>query len=138
MLPSTENERELGNLVRVKHGTDFFILDQYPLSARPFYTMPSAQDPKFSNSFDIIMRGEEICSGAQRVHDHDLLCERMLAHGLKPQSEAFEDYVNAFKFGCSPHGGVGIGLERIVKLLLGLPSVKQAGTFPRDPSRLRP
>ncbi len=66
---STPNEKLLGRLVKAKYDTDFFILDKYPLAVRPFYTMPDPTDPKYSNSYDMFIRGEEILSGAQRIHD---------------------------------------------------------------------
>lgn len=66
---STPNEKLLGRLVKAKYGTDFYILDKFPLAVRPFYTMPDPTDPKYSNSYDMFMRGEEILSGAQRIHD---------------------------------------------------------------------
>merc|ERR1712034_297689 len=70
---STPNEKLLGKLVKAKYDTDFYILDKYPLAVRPFYTMPDPNDPKASNSYDMFMRGEEILSGAQRIHDPDFL-----------------------------------------------------------------
>ena len=73
---STPAEKLLGKLVRAKYDTDFFILDKFPLAVRPFYTMPDSKDAKYSNSYDMFMRGEEILSGAQRIHDPDMLTER--------------------------------------------------------------
>ena len=70
---STPNEKLLGRLVKAKYGTDFYILDKFPLAVRPFYTMPDPNDPKYSNSYDMFMRGEEILSGAQRIHDPQVL-----------------------------------------------------------------
>ncbi len=69
-------------VVFVKYGTDFYILDKYPLCVRPFYTMPDPNDPRFSNSYDMFMRGEEILSGAQRIHDPDFLTERANVHNI--------------------------------------------------------
>lgn len=135
---STPQERLLGKLVREKYDTDFFIMDQFPLGIRPFYTMPSPHDPKLSNSYDFFMRGEEIMSGAQRVHQHDLLVERMKAMGVNPDGEGLKDYVDSFKYGTPPHAGGGIGLERVVFLYLGLGNIRKASMFPRDPQRLRP
>lgn len=79
---STPNEKLLGRLVKAKYDTDFYILDKFPLAVRPFYTMPDAQDPKYSNSYDMFMRGEEIISGAQRIHDPEFLTERAKHHGI--------------------------------------------------------
>lgn len=79
---STPSEKLLGRLVKAKYDTDFFILDKFPLAVRPFYTMPDPVDLKWSNSYDMFMRGEEILSGAQRIHDAGFLCERAQAHGI--------------------------------------------------------
>lgn len=79
---STPNEKFLGRLVKAKYDTDFYILDKFPLAIRPFYTMPDPNNPKYSNSYDMFMRGEEILSGAQRVHDPDYLVERAKHHEI--------------------------------------------------------
>ncbi|KAJ3092938.1 aspartate--tRNA ligase dps1 [Quaeritorhiza haematococci] len=104
---STEKERVLGKLVKEKYNTDFFMLDKFPLSVRPFYTMPDPKQPGYSNSYDFFMRGEEILSGAQRVHDPALLEKRVIECGVDVST--IQPYVDAFKFGCPPHGGGGIG-----------------------------
>ena len=79
---STPNEKLLGRLVKAKYDTDFYILDKFPLAVRPFYTMPDPENPKWSNSYDMFMRGEEILSGAQRIHDATFLTERAKHHGI--------------------------------------------------------
>ncbi|CCE65334.1 hypothetical protein TPHA_0K02010 [Tetrapisispora phaffii CBS 4417] len=135
---STENEKLLGKLVREKYDTDFYILDKFPLAVRPFYTMPDPEDPNYSNSYDFFMRGEEIMSGAQRIHDYDLLLTRLKAHGLSPEDPGLKDYVDAFSYGCAPHAGGGIGLERVLMFFLDLKNIRRASLFPRDPKRLRP
>lgn len=135
---STENEKFLGKLVREKYDTDFFILDKFPLAVRPFYTMPDPEDPNYSNSYDFFMRGEEILSGAQRIHDADLLKERMKFHEVDPAGPGVADYVNAFTYGCPPHAGGGIGLERVLMFFLDLKNIRRASLFPRDPKRLHP
>ncbi|CCG20636.1 Dps1-1 tRNA-Asp synthetase [Candida orthopsilosis Co 90-125] len=135
---STENEKLLGKLVREKYDTDFYILDKFPLAVRPFYTMPDAEDPRYSNSYDFFMRGEEILSGAQRIHDPELLKERMRVHEVDPNTPGLNDYVDAFTYGCPPHAGGGIGLERVVMFFLDLKNIRRASLFPRDPKRLRP
>ena len=132
----TTEERALGKLVADKYGTDFYIMDKYPLSARPFYTMPDPENPNLSNSYDLFIRGEEIVSGAQRIHDADLLTER--AKAMDIPVETIQSYVDAFKNGALPHGGGGIGLERVVMLFLGLKNIRKASMFPRDPNRLSP
>ena len=132
----TENEKALGKLVHEKYKTDFYILYGYPKSARPFYTMPDPKDDNFTNSFDAFIRGEEVLSGAQRIHDYDLLLQKIKEKEINP--ETLSDYLNAFKLGAPAHGGAGIGLERVVKLFIGLGNIKKCVLFPRDPKRLRP
>ena len=132
----TDNEKALGRLVHEKYKTDFYILYGYPKSARPFYTMPDPKDDNFTNSFDAFIRGEEVLSGAQRIHDYDLLLQKVKEKEINP--ETLSDYLNAFKLGPPAHGGAGIGLERVVKLFIGLGNIKKCVLFPRDPKRLRP
>lgn len=133
---STPSEKLLGRLVKAKYDTDFYILDKFPLAIRPFYTMPDPKNPKYSNSYDIFMRGEEIMSGAQRIHDPDFLIERAKHHDVDINKIAA--YIEAFRFGCPPHAGGGIGLERVVMLYLGLENIRKTSMFPRDPKRLTP
>lgn len=133
---TTANEKSLGKLVLEKYQTDFYILDKFPLAVRPFYTMPDPRDTRYSNSYDMFMRGEEITSGAQRIHDEQLLRERATHHGIK--LETIEPYIKAFKYGCPPHAGGGIGLERVTMLYLGLDNIRKTSMFPRDPKRLEP
>lgn len=133
---TTANEKFLGKLVRQKYGTDFFILDKYPLCVRPFYTMPDPKNPKFSNSYDMFIRGEEILSGAQRIHNPEFLTERAKHHNI--DIEKIKAYIDSFRYGCSPHAGGGIGLERVVMLYLGLNNIRKTSMFPRDPKRLSP
>lgn len=133
---STEVERKLGELVKARYGTDFFILTRFPSAVRPFYTMPEAEDERYSNSFDIFMRGEEIVSGAQRVHDVEMLARRAEAKGIDVKS--LSSYLDAFRYGTPPHGGAGIGLERVVMLFLAAGNVRECSLFPRDPKRLSP
>ncbi|KAF9579611.1 aspartate--tRNA ligase dps1 [Lunasporangiospora selenospora] len=133
---STEVERKLGQYVKEKYNTDFFMLDKFPLEVRPFYTMPDPKNPKYSNSYDFFIRGEEILSGAQRIHDPDFLIERAKAHGIDPVS--IKSYVDAFRMGAPPHGGGGIGMERVIMLYLNLGNIRRVSLFPRDPKRLEP
>ncbi|XP_019881113.1 aspartate--tRNA ligase, cytoplasmic [Aethina tumida] len=133
---STPAEKLLGRLVKAKYDTDFYILDKYPLAVRPFYTMPDPNDPIASNSYDMFMRGEEILSGAQRIHDPELLTERANHHGIDISKIAA--YIDAFKYGCPPHAGGGIGMERVVMLYLGLDNIRKTSLFPRDPKRISP
>lgn len=133
---STPNEKLLGRLVKAKYDTDFYILDKFPLAIRPFYTMPDPNNPKYSNSYDMFMRGEEILSGAQRIHDPEYLVERAKHHDIDISKIAA--YIEAFRFGCPPHAGGGIGMERVVMLYLGLDNIRKTSMFPRDPKRLTP
>jgi aspartyl-tRNA synthetase len=130
-------ELALGRAVKAKHGADFFMLDKYPSSIRPFYTMPDPDDGRFSNSYDIFIRGQEICSGAQRCHDPDLLVKILEEKGVEP-GDGLKSYIESFRHGVSPHAGAGIGLERVVFLYLGLDNVRKASMFPRDPNRCTP
>ncbi|KAI8992543.1 hypothetical protein BDB01DRAFT_778797 [Pilobolus umbonatus] len=133
---STANEKFLGKLVKEKYHTDFYVLDKFPLAVRPFYTMPDPKNPGYSNSYDFFMRGEEILSGAQRIHDAEYLTERAKEHQI--DISTIQPYIDAFKIGAPPHAGGGIGLERVVMLYLGLGNIRRSSLFPRDPKRLEP
>ncbi len=133
---TTPQEKRLGPLVRAKYDTDFYIIDRFPLAARPFYTMPAHDDDRYTNSYDVFLRGEEITSGAQRIHDVALLIERAKAHQIPLDSLA--PYIDSFRFGAYPHGGAGIGLERVVMLFLNSHNIRKTSLFPRDPQRIMP
>ena len=133
---STETEKKLGALVKEKYDTDFYMLYGYPVNARPFYTMLDPNDPNYTNSYDFFMRGEEITSGAQRVHDPVMLAERARSKGIAV--ETIQDYIESFKYGAPCHAGAGFGLERIVKFFCGLHNIRKTSLFPRDPQRLTP
>lgn len=131
---ATAAERRLGALVKEKYHTDYYILDKFPASARPFYTMPDAGDDRYTNSFDIFMRGQEILSGGQRIHDSRFLEKKIKAQGIKPESML--EYLEAFRWGAPPHAGCGIGLERLTYLFLNLGNIRLASMFYRDPKSL--
>ncbi|KAJ1663395.1 aspartate--tRNA ligase dps1 [Coemansia sp. RSA 1813] len=133
---TTPQERELGKLVKKEYNTDFYMLDKFPLGIRPFYTMPDPTNPNYSNSYDFFLRGEEIMSGAQRIHDPALLTERIKALNIEPESLA--DYIKGFEYGCPPHAGGGVGLERVVMFYLGIGNIRNVSLFPRDPKRVEP
>lgn len=133
---STEIEKKLGVFIKAKYGTDFYMVHRYPISARPFYTMLCKDDNKFTNSYDFFMRGEEITSGSQRIHDPKLLETRAKECGI--EVETILSYINAFKYGAYPHGGCGIGLERVVMLYCALGNIRNSSLFPRDPKRIVP
>ncbi|TPX71607.1 hypothetical protein CcCBS67573_g06128 [Chytriomyces confervae] len=133
---STAQEVRLGQLVKEKYNTDFYMLDKFPLAIRPFYTMPDPSNDGYSNSYDFFMRGEEIMSGAQRVHDPVLLEKRANEHEV--ELSTIQAYLDAFKYGAPPHAGGGVGLERVVMLYLKLGNIRRTSMFPRDPKRLTP
>ncbi|MDD5083632.1 MAG: aspartate--tRNA(Asn) ligase [Candidatus Moranbacteria bacterium] len=130
-----EGERLIGEYVKKEYGSDLVFLTHYPTVARPFYVMPN-EDPQFTDSFDLLFRGLEIASGGQRIHNYADLAKNIQLHGLNP--DEFKHYLDNFRFGMPPHGGWGLGSERIVQKLLGLKSVKEAILFPRDVKRLTP
>jgi nondiscriminating aspartyl-tRNA synthetase len=117
-------------------GSEWVFVTRYPATERPFYSMPLAEAPHLTRTFDLIYRGLEITSGGQRLHTLEALEARMRAHGMAP--EAFGAYREAFKHGMPPHGGFAIGLERLTARLLGLASVREATLFPRTRNRLTP
>ncbi|PKI82595.1 aspartate--tRNA ligase [Malassezia vespertilionis] len=128
----TRAEIRLGELVKERYGTDYYILDKFPTAARPFYALPDENDPQFTNSFDIFVRGQEICTGGQRIHDAEMLEENIHRHGIDPSS-GLEEYLEGFRLGAPPHAGCGIGLERLVMLYLNLDDIRLASLFYRDP-----
>ena len=131
---ATRDEIHLGELVKEKYGTDYYVLDKFPRDARPFYTMPDADDPKYTNSFDMFIRGQEIVSGGQRIHEPHMLEENMRRVGINPDD--MEEYLEGFRWGAPPHAGAGVGLERIVMLILKLGNIRLTSLFHRDPKSL--
>ncbi|KAL8386983.1 hypothetical protein RB595_010245 [Gaeumannomyces hyphopodioides] len=135
---STPQEKALGEIIRRKFGTDFYVLDKFPESARPFYTMEDPADDSVTNAYDFFMRGQEIMSGGQRIHDPDLLEKRMRRKGLDPRAKGLQGYVNTFRqAGVPSHGGGGIGLDRVVQFFLNLNNVQYSAFYPRTPARVR-
>jgi nondiscriminating aspartyl-tRNA synthetase len=130
----TEDEKALGEFMRSK-GYDIYWIVEYPEASKPFYIMEKDGTP-FSHSFDLDYLGQEIASGGQREHRYDMLISRMEKKGLDVSS--FKFYLDAFMYGMPPHGGWGLGLERLVQKMLGLPNVREAILFPRDRNRLTP
>lgn len=131
---STSAEIRLGQVVKEKYSTDYYILDKFPRSARPFYTHLDNTDDNYTNSFDIFLRGQEITTGGQRIHNVRALKRRMIEAGIDPSD--MEEYIQGFEWGVLPHAGCGIGLERLVFLMLNLKDVRNATLFPRDPKSL--
>ena len=131
-----EEERELSRIIKDETGHEFVFVTEFPATVRPFYHMRLEQDPTLTKSFDLLYRGIEITTGAQREHRYDVLKQQ--ASDKSIEIDTIETYLNFFKFGCPPHGGVGIGPGRIVMALLNLPNVKEATFLPRDVRRLTP
>jgi aspartyl-tRNA synthetase len=127
----TRDEIRLGELVKEKYKTDYYVLDKFPIDARPFYAMPDPNDHRYTNSFDMFIRGQEIVSGGQRIHDPHMLEENMRRVGINPDS--MEEYMEGFRWGAPPHAGAGIGLERMLMLILKLGNIRLASLFHRDP-----
>ncbi len=130
---STEDERLLGDIMKAE-GVDFYFITKYPLESKPFYTMPDRK--KYSRGFDLECKGVEISSGSQRIHNVELLIERLKACGLDPND--FDAYLKAFRYGMPPHGGFGFGIERFLMELLDMNNIRECILFPRDRSRLTP
>jgi nondiscriminating aspartyl-tRNA synthetase len=128
------HERFLCEYANRELKSDFIYITHYPVSKRPFYTYEDEQDAGFTKSFDLLFRGVEITSGGQRVHDYTQLIEKIKSKGLDP--DAFEFYLQAFKYGLPPHGGIGMGLERLTEKFLGIGNVREASLFPRDMNRI--
>ncbi|MDG6217875.1 MAG: aspartate--tRNA(Asn) ligase [Candidatus Thermoplasmatota archaeon] len=129
----TEEERLLGSIMS-EENHDFYFITRYPLSAKPFYTMP--ENNMYSRGFDLACRGVELASGSQRIHDITILQERMKTLGL--DTSAFESYLKSFRFGMPPHGGFGFGIERFMMELLNISNIRECILFPRDRTRLYP
>lgn len=128
-------ERLLAGWALDTHGSEFIFLTEYPSSLRPFYHMRMADDASVTKSFDLMWKGVEITTGAQREHRHDVLARQAEAAGLR---ESVSYYLDFFRYGCPPHGGFGLGLARLVMLALGLPSIREATFLHRSPTRLTP
>lgn len=129
-----QHERWLCEYAKKKWDSDFIFITHFPLSKRPFYTYEDENDPGYAKGGDLLFRGVEITTLAQRIHDYDQLAAAMKNKGLDP--EKFSFYLQAFKYGLPPHGGFGLGLERLTAKLLGLENVKEAAIFPRDLNRI--
>ncbi|MBI3671351.1 aspartate--tRNA(Asn) ligase [Candidatus Azambacteria bacterium] len=131
-----QGEIYAGQYAKEKFGSDFIFLTHYPRSQRPFYTMPDGENIEETKSFDLLFKGIEITTGSQRIHKYDELLNSMKHFNVA--TEAFADYLLAFKYAMPPHGGWGMGSERLVFKLLNLGSIKEAILFPRDVKRLNP
>ncbi len=129
-------EELLGKYAKKELNSDFIFITHYPSKKRPFYTMDDPADPEYTLSFDLLFRGLEITSGGQRIHDYNQQVEKMVKLGMDP--EQFATYLMLHKYGAPPHGGLGIGLERLTMHLLGAKNVRETTMFPRDINRVTP
>ncbi|MEM4688468.1 MAG: aspartate--tRNA(Asn) ligase [Thermofilaceae archaeon] len=128
----SDEERVIGQAM-VEEGYDAYFIVEYPWQAKPFYIMRRGD---VSASFDLDYRGLELASGGQREHDYDKLVQNMLEKGLNPSD--FDFYLKAFKYGMPPHGGFGMGLDRLVMVITGSQNIREVVLFPRDRHRLVP
>ncbi len=131
-----EEEKWLGEYFLKEYNSPIVFVTHYPTVKRPFYAMEDPENPEYTLSFDMLLNGLEVTTGGQRIHDYEMQVAKMKARGM--DIEEFEDYLTMHKYGMPPHGGMGLGLERIVQNILGLDNIKQATAFPRDRDRLRP
>lgn len=131
-----EEEAFLGKWAKQQYNSDFLFVTHYLSKKRPFYTMDDPDDPEVTLSFDLLFRGIEITSGGQRIHDYNMQVEKMKSLGMNP--EEFDTYLMLHKYGAPPHGGLGLGLERLTMHLLGFKNVRNAAMFPRDINRVTP
>ena len=131
-----EGERQIAAWAEEKYGHEFVFVTDYPIGVRPFYHMRHADNPALTNSYDLIWRGTEITTGAQREHRLDVLTEQVKQKGLEP--EGLQTYLDFFKYGAPTHGGFGMGLLRVLMLLLHQPNIREVGFLFRGPNRLEP
>lgn len=129
-------ERILGQYIKEKYDHDFFFLTDWPIGVRPFYHMRHPDNPELTRSFDLIACGLEITTGAQREHRYDVLLKQALEKGLRPEPIQF--YLDFFRYGCPPHGGFGLGLSRLLMVMLNLNNIREAVYLFRGPNRLNP
>ncbi|MEK7604535.1 MAG: aspartate--tRNA(Asn) ligase [Patescibacteria group bacterium] len=130
-----EGERTICEWAKKEHGSDFIFITKFPAKVRAFYTMPDeAAGEGLSRGFDLLFRGLEINSGAQRIHQYDEMVKRFEARGMDPKKFSF--YLQAFKYGMPPHGGCSTGLDRFTMKMLGLENVRESSLFPRDMNRI--
>lgn len=131
-----EEEQNIGRYFKEREGADFVFVTHYPSKKRPFYAMDDPENPKYTLSFDLLFRGEEVTTGGQRIHDYQQQVQKMEERGMHP--EEFASYLMIHQCGMPPHGGMGVGLERMTQMLCGLENVRSASLFPRDLHRFEP
>lgn len=128
---SRAGEKALGETIN-----NFYFLTKWPSEIKPFYVMPDEKNPKISQAFDLMYKDLELSSGATRIHQHDLLVEKITEKGLNP--DAFKSYLKAFEYGMPPHAGWGVGADRLTMVLTGVNNIRETVLFPRDRHRLTP
>ena len=138
---SPEEERILGQWAKREHKSGYVFVTHYPRKKRAFYSMPDPENPDLTLSFDCIAAsgeedGFEICSGAIRINEYELLKQSAIDKGIDPTT--IQDYLNIFKYGMPYHGGFGMGVERFTQSLLGFHNIREVTMYPRDVNRLRP
>lgn len=131
-----EEEMLIGQYAKEEWDADFVFVTHYPSKKRPFYAMDDPDDSVYTLSFDLLYNGLEITTGGQRIHDYQKLADKMESRGMT--EEGMEQYMSCFRHGMPPHGGLGIGMERLTMKLLGEENVRETTLFPRDLSRLEP
>ncbi len=122
--------------VKREFGSDFFFVNRFPSSVKPFYVMRVDDEPEFARSVDLVYKGLELSSGGQREHRHEKIVEQIAEKGLDPRALMW--FTEPFRYGVPPHGGFSLGIERLTASLLGIENIKEAALFPRDPERLQP
>ncbi|MFA6118398.1 MAG: aspartate--tRNA(Asn) ligase [Parachlamydiales bacterium] len=127
-------ERELCKYADETFGTDLIFITDWKKSKRPFYSFPNEQNPDLTNTFDLLCAGTEITSGGQRRHTYDSMVQGIREKDMDPDN--FTDYLSIFKYGMPPHGGFGLGLERLTMTMLKLKNIREASLFPSDPKRI--
>lgn len=136
--PTPAEERWIGEYARKEWGSDAVFVSEFPASDMKFYHYRNEKNPDVADRADLIFRGVEIATASRREHCYDKLIEQLRAIGGDPEHPGFRYYLSAFKYGLPPHGGFGLGLERLTQKIIGLNSVKEASLFPRDVNRLAP
>jgi len=131
-----EGERKLCQYIKEKYGHEFVFVIDYPISKRPFYHMRHPDNPQLTRSYDLLYKGLEVTTGAQREHRVEILERQAIEKGLS--LDPLKDYLNFFRYGCPPHGGFGAGLTRLLMVLLDRPNVREVTFLYRGPNRLRP
>ena len=131
-----EEEQLISRLFAEDYGSEFVFVTHYPSKKRPFYAADDPEDPRYTLSFDLLFRGLEVTTGGQRIHDYGEQVNKLIRKGMDP--EDFAGYLMIHKYGTGPHGGLGLGLERLTSKLVGENNVREACLFPRDQQRIEP